>query len=58
MQYLLLMLLGTAVTRLCTLHRDSPEERRDGEYQLIMFCIYFLVYVIAYGVVAWIHDSL
>ena len=56
MNYLLLMLLGTAVTRLCTLHRDSPEERRDGEYQLIMFCIYFLVYVIAYGVVAWIHD--
>lgn len=52
--YLFLMLFGTTMTRLLTLHRDSLEERRDPRYQFIMFCLHFLLYIPMYGIITWL----
>ena len=52
--YLAIMLLGTLITRLCTLHRDSPEERRHPGYQALMFGLHFLLFVPMYAIVSWI----
>ena len=52
--YLAIMLLGTLITRLCTLHRDSPEERRHPGYQALMFGLQFLLFVPMYAIVSWI----
>lgn len=54
MNYLLLMLLGTTVTRLFTLRWDTPEERRDPVYQFFMFCLHFLLYIPMYEIIGWL----
>jgi hypothetical protein len=54
LDFLLLMLLGTVITRIFTLKRDTPEERRDPVYQFFMFCLHFLVYIPAYGIITWL----
>lgn len=52
--YLFLMLLGTTITRMFTLHRDSEEERKNLGYQFLMFCLYFLLYIPVYGIITWL----
>jgi hypothetical protein len=43
---ILTLLLGTCVVRLCTMHKDTREERSHPGYQVFVFAVTLLAYSI------------
>ncbi len=52
MAYVLIILLGTSIVRLFTLHRDTDEERNDVGYQLTVFIITFVFYTLFFNLLS------
>jgi uncharacterized membrane protein len=48
MDLILILLLGTCVVRLCTMHKDTREERSHTGYQVFVFAVTLLVYSICF----------
>ncbi len=46
MDLILILLLGTCVVRLCTMHKDTREERSHPGYQAFVFAVTLLFYSI------------
>lgn len=49
-----ILLLGTCLVRICTLHKDSREERSHPGYQAFVFAVTLLAYSICFLIIGLI----